>query len=112
MPLVQLIQLVQLVQLIPSVAFLCTGMDEKEPFDIDQVFARLRRVATGLPKAAMFELRDRGYNSPFEQLVASLISTRTRDETTVPVCLRLFAVARTPEAFVKLDKSKLVELLY
>ncbi|MBV9491600.1 MAG: endonuclease III, partial [Verrucomicrobia bacterium] len=87
-------------------------MEEKEPFDIDEVFARLRRVTAGLPKAAMFELRDRGYSSPFEQLVASLISARTRDETTVPVCLRLFAAARTPEDLAKLDESKLVELLH
>ena len=84
----------------------------KEPFDIDEVFARLRRVTAGLPKAAMFELRDRGYNSPFEQLVASLISARTRDETTVPVSLRLFEVARTPEGFVNLEEPALVKLLH
>ena len=70
----------------------------KEPFDIDAVFERLRRAVADLPKAAMFDLRDRGYGSPFEQLVGSLISARTRDETTVEVCLRLFAEARTPEA--------------
>jgi len=87
-------------------------MEEKEPFDIDEVFARLRRVTAGLPKAAMFELRDRGYDSPFEQLVASLISARTRDETTVPVSLRLFEVARTPDDFVNLDESTLVKLLH
>ena len=68
----------------------------KEPFDIDAVFERLRRAVADLPKAAMFDLRDRGYGSPFEQLVGSLISARTRDETTVEVCLRLFAEARTP----------------
>ena len=55
----------------------------KEPLDIDAVFERLRRAVADLPKAAMFDLRDRGYGSPFEQLVGSLISARTRDETTV-----------------------------
>ena len=70
----------------------------KEPFDIDEAFRRLRLAVAGLPKAAMFDLRDRGYSSPFEQLVGSLISARTRDETTMEVCLRLFARARTPEA--------------
>ncbi|MCK8786178.1 endonuclease III [Roseomonas sp. NAR14] len=83
----------------------------KEPFDIDEAFRRLRRALAGLPKAAMFELRDRGYGTPFEQLVASLISARTRDETTTPVCLRLFAVARTPEAMAALDEAELVRLL-
>ena len=32
----------------------------------------------------MFDLRRPGYDSPFEQLVGSLISIRTRDETTLP----------------------------
>lgn len=83
----------------------------KCPLDIDEVFRRLRRAVAGLPKAAMFELRDRGYASPFEQLVGSLISARTRDETTVVVCERLFKVARTPWQFVDLDEARLVTLL-
>jgi len=83
----------------------------KEPFDIDEAFRRLRRATAALPKAAMFELRDRGHGSPFEQLVAALVSARTRDETTVPVCLRLFAIARTPAALAALDESRLVALL-
>ena len=86
-------------------------MPEKEPFDIDEVFRRLREATAHLPKAAMFELRDRGYGSPFEQLVASLISARTLDETTIPVSLRLFEVARTPEALANLDEGALVKLL-
>jgi endonuclease-3 len=59
----------------------------------------------------MFELRDRGYGSPFEQLVAALVSARTRDETTIPVCLRLFAAARTPEAMAALDEAHIAALL-
>ncbi|QQP89996.1 endonuclease III [Skermanella sp. TT6] len=85
--------------------------DGKEPIDIDAVFERLRRAVSGLPKAAMFDLRDRGYGTPFEQLVGSLISARTRDETTVEVCLRLFAEARTPEDFVRLPGDRLATLL-
>jgi endonuclease-3 len=87
-------------------------LEEKQPFDIDEVFRRLRRAVAGLPKAAMFDLRDRGFGSPFEQLVGSLISARTRDETTIEVCLRLFAVARTPQELVELDEGRLVELLH
>ena len=83
----------------------------KDPFDIDAVFRLLRQAVAPLPKAAMFELRDRGHGTPFEQLVAALISARTRDETTTPVCLRLFAVARTPAAMAALEEPVLVELL-
>lgn len=84
----------------------------KQPLDIDAVFARLRAACAGLPKAAMFDLRDRGYASPFEQLVASLISARTLDETTIPVCLRLFARARTPDAMAALGEGELTKLLH
>ena len=59
----------------------------------------------------MFELRDRGFGSPFEQLVGALISARTRDETTLPVCLRLFAVARTPAQVAALDEGTLADLI-
>lgn len=82
-----------------------------EPFDVDEAFRRLRLALADMPKAAMFDLRDRGFASPFEQLVGSLISARTRDETTMAVCLRLFAVARTPEAMAALDESTLARLL-
>ncbi len=84
----------------------------KEPFDIDAVFRLLRQATADLPKAAMFDLRDRGYGSPFEQLVSALVSARTRDEATIPVCLRLFAAARTPDAMAALPEAEIARLLY
>jgi endonuclease-3 len=84
----------------------------KEAFEFDEAFRRLRQAVAGLPKAAMFELRDRGHDTLFEQLVASLVSARTRDETTIPVCLRIFAAARTPEAMAALDEPTLTRLLH
>jgi endonuclease-3 len=84
----------------------------KLPFDIDEAFHRLRRAVANLPKAAMFDLRDRGFGSPFEQLVGSLISARTRDETTLAVCLRLFPVAHTPAQMAALDPDDLTRLLH
>jgi endonuclease-3 len=86
--------------------------EAKEPFDWDEAFLRLRAHLQGKPKAAMFELRDRGYGTLFEQLVSSLISARTRDETTIPVCLRLFARARTPEAMAEVPEAELIRLLH
>jgi len=88
-----------------------TAAGSKEPFDIHEVFRRLRTACARLPKAAMFELRDEGYHTPYEQLVASLVSARTLDETTIPVCHRLFARARTPAAMAALDEAELVTLL-
>jgi endonuclease-3 len=50
------------------------------------------------PKAALFELAEEGFDSPFELLVACIISIRTRDETTLLCARRLFALARTAAA--------------
>ncbi len=83
----------------------------KEPFDIDEAFRRLREAVAALPKAAMFDLRDRGFGSPFEQLVGSLISARTRDETTLAVALDLFRDARTPADLLAMGELPLARRL-
>ena len=49
-------------------------------FQIDVAMARVREAVRPFPRAMLFELYDRGYTSPFEILVACLISVRTRDE--------------------------------
>jgi endonuclease-3 len=75
----------------------------KEPFDIDRAVPLIRQAVRPYPKAAMFELADLGHGSLFEQLVACIISIRTRDETTLPVARRLFEAAPTPEALSRLS---------
>ncbi|WP_165251313.1 endonuclease III domain-containing protein [Paludisphaera soli] len=82
-----------------------------EPWDADEAFRRLREAVREYPKAAVFDLRDRGFDSPFQVLVASLISARTRDETTLAVGLRLFPIAPTPEATLALGEARLAELI-
>ena len=83
----------------------------KVAFDIHEVFARLRVACATLSKAAMFDLRDRGYGSPYEQLVSSLISARTLEHTTMAASLRLFAVARTPAEVAALGYDGLLPLI-
>ena len=85
---------------------------EKRPFDVDEMMARLREAVRPFPKAAMFELAEDGYDSPFEQIVACIISTRTRDETTVSAARALFAVARTPEAMLSLAPAEIDRLIH
>ena len=75
-----------------------TSFPPSEPFDVHEAVRRLRPVVQALPKAALFDLYDQGYTSLFEQLIACIISIRTYDEVTVPTSIRLFDVARTPEA--------------
>ncbi len=80
---------------------------DKKPFDIDVVIDRIREAVKPFPKAAMFELADDGFDSPFEQLVACLISVRTRDEVSVVAARRLFALARTPKDVAALSPDQI-----
>ena len=63
------------------------------------------------PTAALFELADDGYASPFEVLIACIISIRTYDETTLVVARRLFARARTPAEVAGLTPGEIDTLI-
>jgi len=80
---------------------------EKRSFDIDEAMDRIREAVRPFPKAAMFELAERGYASPFEQLIACLISVRTYDEVSLPAAQRLFELARTPDAIAQLSPAEI-----
>lgn len=83
----------------------------KEPFEWGKVMRLLRAAVRRYPKAAMFELREEGYSSVFEQLVACIISIRTYEEMTLKTARRLFAVARTPGEVAKLPVEEIDELI-
>jgi endonuclease III len=86
--------------------------DKKQPFDIGMVFRRIRKAIEPFPKAAMFQLAEEGFSSPFEQLIACLISVRTRDETTIPIARRLFSVARAPADIARLTVERIGDLIH
>jgi len=85
--------------------------DEKIPFDIDEAFARIEKAIAPYPKAALFQLRDDGFSTLWEQLVACLLSIRTYDEVAYPATKRLFAVARTPDETLVLDVEEIDRLI-
>lgn len=51
-------------------------------------------------------------DKPFEVLISTILSLRTKDKTTLEASLRLFKVARTPKAILNLDLKKLQDLIY
>ena len=79
----------------------------KRPFDIDFAMERIRGAVRPFRKAAMFELADEGFVSTFEQLIACMVSIRTRDEVTVVCARRLFELARTAEAMSRLTPRQI-----
>ncbi|MBI3963127.1 MAG: endonuclease III [Deinococcus sp.] len=81
----------------------------KNPFDIDLAIQRVREAVRPFPKAALFALAEDGFSSPFEQLVACIISIRTYDEVMLPTAHRLFALARTPAEMSQLTSEQIAE---
>jgi endonuclease III len=50
--------------------------------------------------------------NPFHVLIACLLSLRTKDETTGPAAARLFALADTPEAMLRLTPSQIERAIF
>lgn len=84
---------------------------KKKPFRISTVLDRIRGDVQHYRDAAMFELRDRGHTTLFEQLIACILSIRTLDEVSLPAALELFRHARTPAEIAALDPATLRELI-
>jgi endonuclease-3 len=85
---------------------------EKKPHDIAEMMARVRAAVRPYPKAAMFELAERGFASPFQQLAACLISVRTFDEVSLPAAERLFGRAPTPQEISRLPVREIDRLIH
>ncbi|HET7090078.1 MAG TPA: endonuclease III [Anaerolineae bacterium] len=83
----------------------------KKPFQIDEAVRLIREAIRPWPKAAMFELAEEGFNSPFEQLIACIISIRTYDEVSLPTARNLFTRARTPADMSQLTIDEIDTLI-
>jgi len=83
----------------------------KKPFEADVAFSLLRQAIAPFARAALFELRDEGFTSAFEQLVACIISIRTYDETMIVAARQLFQVARTPAGVLRLSIAEIDALI-
>ncbi len=79
--------------------------------------SRMRRVVSsirrceGLTPAAMSQIAG-GRHDPFEVLVGTLISLRTRDEVTIPATRRLLALASNPAELGSLSHRAIERAIY
>jgi len=83
----------------------------KKTFDIGLALKLISEAVRPFPEAAMFELAEDGFDSPFEQLVACMISIRTYDEVSLPTARKLFARARTPAQMSKMTPKEIDSLI-
>jgi endonuclease-3 len=88
-----------------------SAQPDKQPFDIDRALNLIHAAVRPYSKAAMFELAEQGYSTPFEQLIACIISIRTLDEVSLPTARRLLERARSPAAVAKLTTGEIDQLI-
>ena len=72
----------------------------------------LARAIDGLELPAVEKISDSQEDNPFQILIATLLSARTQDATTLAASTRLFAAASTPEAMSRLTVRRIERLIY
>jgi endonuclease III len=78
---------------------------------IGHVIARLLREAPRWRPTAIARVAERS-RDPFRVLIACLLSLRTKDETTGPASERLFALADTPAAMLRLQPTQIERAIF
>lgn len=79
--------------------------------DIDVFIATLERNYEDWNAPIVTFIANRG-GTPFEILVSTILSLRTKDQVTAQAAERLFKVARTPRQILNLDEKRLQTLIY
>ena len=83
----------------------------REPFSMDRFVAILKeRYKTW--NAPVITLLSHDGASPYEVLISTILSLRTRDEVTAEASKRLFEKARTPESMIALGEAAIAQAIY
>jgi endonuclease-3 len=79
-----------------------------------EIHAAIKILRREVPKwdTPIVTLMAETYESPFRVLISCILSLRTQDATTAKASHRLFAVADTPAAMLKLSAKKIATLIF
>lgn len=73
---------------------------------------RLARAIDGLEEPAVEKIAEQQQDDPFQVLIATMLSAQTKDAVTAAASERLFTLARTPEAMLKLSVEQIEKQIY
>ncbi len=79
---------------------------------VEAVMRALARAIDGLELPAVEKISQKQEEDPFQVLIATLLSARTQDATTLAASTRLFKVARTPRTMAALTVKRIERLIY
>jgi endonuclease III len=79
---------------------------------VESIMRGLARAIDGLELPAVEKIAESQQEDPFHVLIATLLSARTQDATTLAASTRLFRVARTPQTMAALTVKRIERLIY
>jgi len=79
--------------------------------NMDAIVQTLRQAVAAMELPIVTEI-SQNRRSPFEVLIATILSLRTKDEVTRFASKRLFERAHTPHQMLSLDDSEIAKLIY
>jgi endonuclease-3 len=79
---------------------------------LERIMKTLAREIDGLELPAVEKISVSQEEDPFQVLIATLLSARTQDATTLAASTRLFKVARTPRTMARLTVPQIEKLIY
>src|SRR5918994_7169229 len=79
-----------------------------------EIHAAIRILRREVPKweTPIVTLMAETYASPFRVLVSCILSLRTQDSTTAKASHRLFALADSPQAMIKLSERRIEKAIF
>jgi endonuclease-3 len=80
--------------------------------NVEAVMRALAMAIDGLDLPAVEKISQSQEEDPFQVLIATLLSARTQDATTLAASTRLFKAARTPDLMAKLTVRQIERLIY
>lgn len=83
-----------------------------DPARVERVLRELARHIDGMELPAIEKISESQQEDPFQVLIATLLSARTQDATTLAASTRLFARARTPRTMAALPVKEIERLIY
>jgi endonuclease-3 len=79
---------------------------------VEPVMQRLAQAIDGLELPAVEKISESQQEDPFHVLIATLLSARTQDATTLAASTRLFKAARVPHTMARLSVRRIERLIY
>lgn len=83
-----------------------------DPMRVERVLRALARRIDGMELPAIEKISESQQEDPFQVLIATLLSARTQDATTLAASTRLFRRARTARTMAKLSVDEIERLIY